>query len=550
MSVRKILYAAILAVLVSICFSSAAFALPEDVQISSPIASVVTERQVVQIIESVNGSGLYPVLAAESVALSADESQMLALLNRERSVAGLSPLQSDSSLVKAARLKAQDMVDKHYFSHNSPTYGSPFDMLKTFGISYTFAGENLAMAASAASAHNALMASPGHRANMLNSNYDRVGIGIAMSGRYRYCVQLFTGGQRATGTTGTNTAGGSPGAGSDCTGGQTSCPSQTDYPGQTSSPPQTACPSPADPQTPPSASTSNSADEELMVLLINQDRARAGLPALKADGQLSAVARLKAQDFVNKRYFGHTSPTYGSVRNMLTTYGIKYTNAGENLAASYSVTRAQNALMNSSGNRANILSRAWTRVGIGIVANGSYYFYVQIFADDGVSSPDGGNTSSPPSGSTTTPPDSGSAGEQPDTGTTGQNTAGLTADDQKMLNLVNAAREANGVAPLQVNLKLTGVARLKVQDMIKNNYFSHTSPTYGSPFDMMKEYGITYRTAGENLAGAPNVDMAHTNLMNSSGHRANILNSSFREVGIGIVDGGPYGKMFVQMFIG
>lgn len=126
----------------------------------------------------------------------------------------------------------------------------------------------------------------------------------------------------------------------------------------------------------------------------------------------------------------------------------------------------------------------------------------------------------------------------------------MSADEQQMLDLVNAERVKAGLSPLKANLKLTSVARLKAKDMIDKNYFSHTSPTYGSPFDMMKQFGISYYTAGENLAGAPNTSTAHTNLMNSSGHRANILNSSFKEVGIGIVNGGPYGKMFVQMFIG
>jgi uncharacterized YkwD family protein len=185
--------------------------------------------------------------------------------------------------------------------------------------------------------------------------------------------------------------------------------------------------------------------------------------------------------------------------------------------------------MNSAGNKANILSADYKLVGIGIADNGSYKYFVEMFTD-------GGSSTQPPSGGST----------QPDPG----NTAGLSADEQKMLNLVNAERAKNGLAALTPNLKLTEVARLKAKDMIAKNYFDHTSPTYGSPFDMMRQFGISYRTAGENLAGAPSVDTAHTNLMNSSGHRANILNSSFKEVGIGVVNGGPYGKMFVQMFIG
>ncbi len=86
--------------------------------------------------------------------------------------------------------------------------------------------------------------------------------------------------------------------------------------------------------------------------------------------------------------------------------------------------------------------------------------------------------------------------------------------------------------------------------MIANNYFSHTSPTYGDPFQMMTAAGISYRTAGENLAGARTVDQAHSALMNSAGHRQNILSSSYNKVGVGIATGGPYGSMYTQLFIG
>lgn len=126
----------------------------------------------------------------------------------------------------------------------------------------------------------------------------------------------------------------------------------------------------------------------------------------------------------------------------------------------------------------------------------------------------------------------------------------LTAEEQQMVDLVNQERQKRGVAPLKVNNELVKVARLKAKDMIENNYFDHQSPTYGSPFEMMNQFGISYRTAGENLAGDQSVKSAHKGLMNSRGHRANILNGQFTEVGIGIVDGGPYGKMFVQLFKG
>lgn len=131
-----------------------------------------------------------------------------------------------------------------------------------------------------------------------------------------------------------------------------------------------------------------------------------------------------------------------------------------------------------------------------------------------------------------------------------ETSAELTADEQQMLNLVNQEREKQGLPALKADPELTKVARVKAKDMIDNNYFDHNSPTYGSPFDMMKKFGVEYNTAGENLAGNSSVEGAHTSLMNSQGHRENILKSDYTNVGIGVVDGGQYGKMFVQLFKG
>jgi len=127
---------------------------------------------------------------------------------------------------------------------------------------------------------------------------------------------------------------------------------------------------------------------------------------------------------------------------------------------------------------------------------------------------------------------------------------GLTELEQQMLDLINAERAKVGLKPLAADPRLTEQARLKSKDMIDKGYFAHQSPTYGSPFDQMAAAGITYRTAGENLAGAPSVELAHKNLMLSDGHRRNILNPAFDSIGIGIIEGGPYGMMFTQMFIG
>lgn len=129
-------------------------------------------------------------------------------------------------------------------------------------------------------------------------------------------------------------------------------------------------------------------------------------------------------------------------------------------------------------------------------------------------------------------------------------TAGMTAEEQQMLNLVNAERAKNGLAPLKADATLTKVARAKSQDMITNKYFAHQSPTYGSPFDMMKSFGVTYRSAGENIAGNQSVTAAFQAWMNSPGHKANILGAQYNYTGIGIVHGGPYGIMFTQEFVG
>lgn len=126
---------------------------------------------------------------------------------------------------------------------------------------------------------------------------------------------------------------------------------------------------------------------------------------------------------------------------------------------------------------------------------------------------------------------------------------GLTRDEALMLELINQERVKAGLKSLKIHPELTETARLKGQDMVNNNYFSHYSPVYGSPFQMMTSAGIRYSYAGENLAGAPTVERAHQALMNSPGHRANILNPNFTHIGIGVVESRTFGKIFVQMFI-
>ncbi|WP_291349214.1 rhodanese-like domain-containing protein [Desulfosporosinus sp.] len=119
---------------------------------------------------------------------------------------------------------------------------------------------------------------------------------------------------------------------------------------------------------------------------------------------------------------------------------------------------------------------------------------------------------------------------------------------QKMLESINSERAKVGVAPLSTDIKVMEAARMKSEDMVKNNYFSHTSPTYGSPFDMLSKFGVTFQGAAENIAMNSSVEAAHAALMASEGHRKNILNASYSYIGIGITDS-PRGKVFVQMFV-
>ena len=121
---------------------------------------------------------------------------------------------------------------------------------------------------------------------------------------------------------------------------------------------------------------------------------------------------------------------------------------------------------------------------------------------------------------------------------------------QEVLNLVNKERTSRGLKPLTLNAKLSNVATMKSQDMINKNYFDHTSPTYGSPFDMMNKFGISYRTAGENIAmGQTTPQQVMNSWMNSEGHRKNILNPNFTELGVGIASNGS-SLYWTQMFIG
>ena len=120
--------------------------------------------------------------------------------------------------------------------------------------------------------------------------------------------------------------------------------------------------------------------------------------------------------------------------------------------------------------------------------------------------------------------------------------------EQQVVTLVNAERAKYGLAALALDETLCGYARVKSQDMHDQGYFSHTSPTYGSPFDMMRSFGVSYRSAGENIAmGYSTPEAVVAAWMNSEGHRANILSANYTTLGVGYVEDGGY---WTQWFIG
>lgn len=125
-----------------------------------------------------------------------------------------------------------------------------------------------------------------------------------------------------------------------------------------------------------------------------------------------------------------------------------------------------------------------------------------------------------------------------------------TTQAEAILKLVNQERAKAGVPALKLSDKLNSIANTKAKDMADKGYFAHESPTYGSPFDMLKDFGVSFSYAGENIAaGQKTAEEVMDSWMNSSGHRQNILNKNYTQLGVGFTHGGQYGTEWVQLFI-
>ena len=148
----------------------------------------------------------------------------------------------------------------------------------------------------------------------------------------------------------------------------------------------------------------------------------------------------------------------------------------------------------------------------------------------------------------------GNAGNTENSGNANEDATGSVVSGSmtsQVVTLVNKERASNGLQSLASDSQLAKLAQMKAEDMAKNGYFSHTSPTYGSAFDMMKKYGVSYKTAGENIAkGQKTAQSVMNGWMNSSGHRANILKSDYTKIGVGYAKASDGTTYWVQIFKG
>lgn len=145
---------------------------------------------------------------------------------------------------------------------------------------------------------------------------------------------------------------------------------------------------------------------------------------------------------------------------------------------------------------------------------------------------------------------SGSGGSSVTGSSDGETSSSMNTNEKEVFNLINEQRKNNGLKELKVDEELQTVARIKAEDMVNNNYFSHNSPIYGTPFQMLNSFKISYTTAAENIAANSSNTGAVNSWMNSSGHKSNILNGNYNYTGIGVVSSTKYGKVFVQLFVG
>lgn len=277
-------------------------------------------------------------------------------------------------------------------------------------------------------------------------------------------------------------------------------------------------------------------DSQEMVGLVNEARTKAGLATLMVDQQLSVQAAK------NLQYYQKTgqSPSTTMLLNFAKSSG--YSSIGQTVVQSNDVASMVQKQLQYYGSR-SILNAKYNRIGLAFVNTSNGQICVQLLAYKPITEPIQKPEQPIPQPEPAPQPEPQPAPQEP---------ASFMNDFQKqVVNLVNAERAKYGLQSLAAKEDLTKVAQVKAQDMYQSRYFSHTSPNYGSPFDMMRKFGINYLAAGENIAmGQKTPEQVMQDWLNSPGHRANILNTKYNEIGVGVYQSySGYGYIWVQEFV-
>ncbi|SHF12673.1 CAP domain-containing protein [Desulforamulus putei] len=290
----------------------------------------------------------------------------------------------------------------------------------------------------------------------------------------------------------------------------------------------------------PQAALAAAGDDQDMVTLVNQARARAGLAPLTYDYELSVQAAN------NLDYYQKTGQIPGSGMLLQIAKDGGYTSLGQTIVRGSEVKSMVDKQLKYYGSR-SVLNAKYNRIGLVIADTDAGKLCVQLLATKQEGQPQQPQQPQQPE-QPQQPQQPGQPQEQPQQPQ--QPASFMNELQQQVVDLVNIERAKYGLKPLAAKQDLTDVAMLKAQDMYKNRYFSHTSPTYGSPFDMMRKFGIYYTAAGENIAmGQKTAAQVMQDWMNSPGHRANILNSNYNEIGVGVYQSYTgYGYIWVQEF--
>jgi uncharacterized protein YkwD len=301
--------------------------------------------------------------------------------------------------------------------------------------------------------------------------------------------------------------------------------------------------------------------ENYLLQLINESREDAGVAPLAFDAELVRAAGKHSDWMVAQDVFSHTGANGSSASGRMTAEGYGWRAAGENIAYisgsgaatvdAADVERLHANLMNSAGHRANLLSANFEEIGIGIT-QGDFRGQPAIFVTENFGKPNTQEATETDGWFIAATEPTAPAAPAPSPTVTVADKSGVSTWENYLLQLINDSREDAGVKPLGFDAELVRAAGKHSDWMVAQDVFSHTGANGSSASGRMTTEGYGWRAAGENIAyisgtGAATVDAAdveqlHTNLMNSSGHRANLLSANFEEIGIGITQGDFRGR--------